>query len=232
MTQKTAFSAVIPCGGKGARMGAGENKLFLPLLGKPCLWYTLRAMEDAEAVSEVVLSVREEEKARIAAICRDAGLQKKIRFVPGGITRQDSVKNGVYAAAHAYVLVHDGARCLIRPEEINRVAQEAILFGAAAMGVFLKDTVKRVDAENIILETVPRENLVRIQTPQAFCKADYLFAVAAAEREGYTGTDECALLEKMGMRIHLTEGSEENLKLTTPDDLRVAEGILQRRGEV
>ena len=229
MGQKLAFSAVLPCGGRGARMGAGENKLFLPVLGEPCLIHTLRAMDAANGVSDIILSVREEEKERFSRLCEAAKLRKPIRFAPGGETRQASVKNGVSAAMSAYVLVHDGARCLILPQEIDRVCEDAVRFGAAAMGVRMKDTVKRVENDGRITETVPREHLVRIQTPQAFRKEDYLCALEAAEKEGFEGTDESALLERMGIFMHFPDGSEENLKLTTPDDLRVAESILLRR---
>ena len=223
-------TCVLPCGGVGARMGAGKNKLFLPLLGRSVISYTLRAMEEARLVSEIVLSAKEGEEETLLAACRAAGLTKPVHLAPGGEERQQSVKNGVRLAAHDWVLVHDGARSLILPEEVDRVIEDAFCYGAAAMGVYMKDTVKRVKDGRITV-TVPREDLVRIQTPQVFQKKDYLRAAQKAEEEGFVATDECALLERIGIFAALTEGSEENLKLTTPDDLSVAESILLRRGE-
>ena len=224
---KEKISVIIPCAGKGSRMGYTQNKLFLPLLGKPCLSHTLAVFDGVDDVAEIILCVAEGEEDAIRALCN--GVKVPVRFVKGGTTRQESVKNGLLAAHGEWVLVHDGARCLVSQDIILCTIADAKIYGAAACGVRMKDTVKVVDDSGNIVKTVPRENLVRIQTPQVFRKAELLRAYEIAEEDGFTGTDEASLAEHAGVCVHVAEGSEENLKLTTPDDILVAESILKRR---
>ncbi len=178
------WSVIIPCGGKGTRMGGSENKLFLNICGKPCLYYTLSAFRKLPFVSEILLPTKPGDEARIREICAAANVEAVI--VPGGSTREESVKNGVSAAKEDWVMVHDGARCLIDEETILKTTRAALENGAAACGVQVKDTLKKTDENGFIAETVSREHLIRIQTPQAVRRETLLTAYKKAQSDGFS----------------------------------------------
>ncbi len=225
-------SAVIPAAGNSSRMDMGQSKQFLPLLGIPAIVYTLRAFEQADSIDELVLVCKEGDKAQLAACVRTAGVTKPVVYAPGGANRQQSVFNGVSACASKaeYVAIHDGARPLITPELIQQVIKEAFAWGAAALGVPVKDTIKIVGPQGVIAATPDRSALWAVQTPQVFEKTSYLSAAAQAVRQGMEYTDDCQLMEQLGRQVHLCMGSYENIKLTTKEDLTVAQAILHRRG--
>ena len=221
-------SAVIAAAGQSRRMG--ENKLLLELAGLPVIIHTLLAFERAPSVSEIVLVASEKDIVEIGRLCAAFEFSKLAQVVRGGDTRQQSVLAGVLAASPeaAFVAVHDGARPLVTLELIERVVAEGIACGAAAPGIPVKDTVKRV-RDGMIEETVDRETLVQIQTPQVFDVALLKGALSAAEASGRTVTDECQAVEAIGGRIRVCPGEGENLKLTTPEDVAAAEAILENR---
>ena len=224
------IGVVIPAAGQGSRMRVGYNKQFLTLMGHPILAHTVRLFEDSNYVSEIVIVGA---AADIPVIEDLVNLYKfdKVLICIGGVQRQDSVRAGVQALSTTIqrIVVHDGARPLLTLEEFNRFMEETEKFPAAIMGIPLKDTVKRVDTSDKVLETLPREGLRAVQTPQIFDRGILEEAHHQAESVEYYGTDDATLLEWMGYPVHMVQGSQENIKVTTPDDLWLAERILAQR---
>lgn len=220
-------SAIIAAGGKGTRMGAGINKVYLPLCGKEILARTLSVFEACSCVDEVIVVTGESELERLQELSKKYKFQKISAAVSGGATRGKSVFHGLCRASGDFILIHDAARALITEDEIFRVLTDCKQYGAAALGVKCKDTLKRADQNGFIAETLDRENTYQIQTPQAFSRDIIQRAYDASQ--DFAATDDCALVEKLGIPIKITEGSYENIKLTTPSDLAVGEEILKRR---
>ena len=224
-------SAVVAAAGGSSRMG-GVNKLLLPLEGIPVLARTLRALDEARLVDEIVVAAREEDLLTIGDLCRTYGVTKPVKIVRGGETRAASVLAAAMECREdgAFIAVHDGARPLAEPALIDSVIQLAFRTNAAAAAVPVKDTIK-VTAEGKIVSTPDRETLRAVQTPQVFDGALLRAALQAAVDGGIPVTDDCSAVERMGKEIYLTEGSYENIKITTPEDLALAAAILQRREE-
>ena len=224
-------SAVVAAAGGSSRMG-GVNKLLLPLEGIPVLARTLRALDEARLVDEIVVAAREEDLLTIGDLCRTYGVTKPVKIVRGGETRAASVLAAAMECREdgAFIAVHDGARPLAEPALIDSVIQLAFRTNAAAAAVPVKDTIK-VTAEGKIVSTPDRETLRAVQTPQVFDGALLRAALQAAVEGGIPVTDDCSAVERMGKEIYLTEGSYENIKITTPEDMALAAAILQRREE-
>ena len=215
---------IVPAAGESRRMGGG-NKLLLPLEGEPVLAHTLRAIE-------IILATRTECLAEMAELCRRCGLQKPVRVVVGGETRTHSVLAAALEANEKarLIAVHDGARPLIRPEQID----ELIRFGertyAAAPAVPVSDTIKRTEpSTGRVLETPDRAALFAVQTPQVFQAELLKAALQSAVNAEVTLTDDCSAVERLGKEVYLTAGDPENIKITRPLDLRLAEAILAER---
>lgn len=224
--------AIVLGGGSGQRMGAGVNKVLLPLRGVPAI---VRSVAPFSGLCKgAVVVARAEEVEDMRALLRRFGLGRFVLdVVPGGDTRQASVKSGMDALpgdAQA-ILVHDGARCLVTEAVIRRVLESVEAKGSGVAAVPVTDTVKRADPDGLVRETLNREELYAMQTPQGFVAEDLFAAHEKAAREGYLATDDAALVEAFGKPVYLTEGSRENLKLTTPVDLAFAEAILRDREE-
>lgn len=222
-------TAVIVAGGQGRRMGASVNKVFLQLDGKEILAHTVAAFEQSPEISEIVIVAQEEDRERMTALSNQCGFSKVKKIVKGGASRQKSVYEGLKAASGSIVLIHDGARALIDRQGIQQVLADCIRYGAAAIGVSCKDTLKQIGPEGFIERTLDRESIWQIQTPQAFYLEDIVKCHREALAEGFEATDDCALAERYGARVFVTRGSYENLKITTPEDLEVAQKILERR---
>ena len=222
---------VIPAAGQGKRMGAGCNKQFLALRGQPILAHTVRLFEESSYVSEIVIVGAESDLLVIKELVYHHKFDKVVAIIQGGTQRQDSVRAGVQALSPTIqrVVVHDGARPLLTLQAFHEFLGETEAFSAAIMGIQLKDTVKRVDISGKVLETLPRERLRAVQTPQIFDRGILEEAHQQAVSVGYYGTDDAALLEWMGYPVQIVEGSQENIKVTTPDDLWLAERILAQR---
>ncbi len=225
--EDAVISAVIVAAGNSTRMGA--NKQLLMLGDRPVIAHTLAAFENTPIVSEIVLVTREEDIDLLRGIAAQYGITKLAAVVTGGAERQDSVANGIAACRDdaAYFAIHDGARPLITPKLITEVIETAMCDGAAAAAVRVKDTVKVADERGFIIDTPDRAALWNVQTPQVFERALYLDAMAQAKVRGHSVTDDCRLAELAGYRVRLVEGSYANLKITTPEDIRMAEGWLQ-----
>lgn len=217
-------SAVIVAAGKGERMGAGMNKAYLPLCGKTVIELAVTPFEQCSKIGEIIVVTDDVQKCKNIL----SGFSKVTAVVSGGRTRKESVKNGLYAAKGGICAIHDGARALITENEIDRVIEDAKEYGAAALGVKCKDTLKKADKDGFIAETPNRDFLYQIQTPQVF-KTEEILKMHEAETGDFT--DDCAVAEKFGKRIKITEGSYENIKITTPEDLALAETILKKRGK-
>lgn len=227
-----SFKAVIPVAGQGKRMQSDINKQFMLLQGMPIIVHTLRIFQAATIINEIVLICGPgEEQYYKQEVLRDYGITKPVTVVTGGKERQDSVYYGLQSISevNCYVMIHDGVRPLVTLDLISRMAEEVVLTGAVVAGVPVKDTIKRTDAGGYIIDTVQRENLWQIQTPQAFELGLVKQAHERARAEAFYGTDDATLLERQGVGIKIIYGSYENIKITTPEDIVVAETILQGR---
>ena len=226
-----ALCAVIVAAGSSRRMG-GENKLLLPLAGTPVLAHTLSAFEKCAAVRDIVLVCREQDILPYTELAQSFGISKLRTVTRGGDTRTASVLAGVQAAPGDTVLVavHDGARPLVSEAVITEAAYAAAEHGAAAPVVPVKDSIKRI-ADGKIAADVPRDTLAAVQTPQVFDRTLLLRALETAAQQGRSFTDDCAAVEALGQAVQATHGSYENLKITTPEDILVAQALLQKEDD-
>ena len=223
------ISAIIVAGGRGRRMGADINKVFLPLCGKEILAHTLTAFEACDKIDETVVVTAAGDIERVKDIAARYGIKKLVSIAEGGNERQDSVYNGLRAAAGELAVIHDGARCLITPDEISAVIDDAVKYGAAALGVTVKDTLKAIDEHGSITGTIDRERIVQIRTPQVFPTAVIKTMHEDISARGIAVTDDCSVYEYFGKTVHVTIGSYDNIKLTTPEDITIGEQIIRRR---
>ena len=226
-------SAIIVAAGGSKRMGTADSKQFIPLLERPVIEYTLGAFQKCGLIKEIVVVSRDQDAQRIKEIADNNGFSKLKSVVSGGDSRAHSVQNGIAAASKKaeYYAIHDGARPLITVEEIERVCDAAFETGAATLGTPVTDTIKIVDGSDMIESTPLRSQLRAVQTPQVFESELYSFALDNAEDSLDGFTDDCSLIENMGGEVMVVEGNKENIKLTTPIDIIIAESILKSRGE-
>lgn len=209
-------------------MGRTESKLFLMLGDMPVLAHTLRAFERAESVDEIIIAAREEDILLIWDMISEFQIGKVSKIINGGTNRTESV----YAALREVsddtklIAVHDGARPLIEPKLIDFAIAEATKHGAVTLGAKVKDTIKRVGANGVIDETLERDSLYHIQTPQVFRTNIILEAYETAINRGLDYTDDCGSVETLGIAVHIIEGDYKNIKITTAEDLIIAEGLL------
>ena len=226
-------SAIIVAAGGSTRMGTSDSKQFIPLHGRPVIEYTLRAFQICPLIREIIVVSREQDVQRIFRLAEDNGFDKVKAVVKGGSCRAESVKNGIQAANKEaqYLAIHDGARPLITVSDIKAVCEAAFESGAATLGTAVTDTIKIVDSADVIQTTPVRNTLRAVQTPQVFEKEMYTFALDnAVSLESVT--DDCSLIEQMHGEVQVVEGSRENIKLTTPIDIILAESILNKRTSV
>ena len=224
-------SAIIVAAGGSTRMGTAGSKQFITLLNKPVIAYTLAAFQECSLINEIIVVCREEDRERIASVAEEYGISKLKTTVTGGSTRPRSVSNGVKAVSveAKYLAIHDGARPLITAEEIAAVVEKAFETDAATLGTPVTDTVKVVDENHQITGTPDRSTLRAVQTPQVFFRELYEFALEKAGDKLDTFTDDCSVVENMGVVVEVVDGSSENIKLTTPVDVIIAESIAGRR---
>ncbi|HOR21966.1 MAG: 2-C-methyl-D-erythritol 4-phosphate cytidylyltransferase [Ruminococcus sp.] len=220
-------SAIIVCAGNSTRMG-GVNKILMPLGERLVIGVTMLAFEQVEEVSEIVIVAREADIPAIQAEAQAAGITKLSACTTGGATRQESVINGIRQIGKSsnLVAIHDGARPLVKPEHIRRVIKDASVFGGATLGVPVKDTIKTVDG-GLIIDTPPRKSLYITQTPQIFKRDLYFEGIDFALEHGLDFTDDCQLVEAIGGKVYMTTGDYTNIKITTPEDIRLAETLLE-----
>ena len=224
---------LILAGGKGSRFGAKKNKVLLPLCGKPVLFYSIKAFASAGIFDKIIIVSGENERHEVEEILKNLNIVN-YEIVSGGLERQDSVMNGLNAILldkdfddEGIVLIHDSARPLVSVEEILSVFEAVKSHKAATLGTLVKDTIKRGDPQDFVIETLDRNELWQISTPQGFEIRLLERAYESAKKEGFHGTDDCMLLERIGKSVKLIKGSYKNIKITTLEDLKIAEVFLE-----
>ena len=230
MLNKKFVSAVIVAAGSSTRMKSNISKQLIQIGGKAVLQRTVSAFAQSGVVDEIIIVCPEKDIDNFKMLFESNNADIPIKFTAGGNTRQKSVGNGVSLVNENcdVIAVHDGARPLVKPEDIKRVIKDALTFGAAALAVPVKDTVKL--AENFTVEsTPPRDKLFIIQTPQVFDKNTYVKAYQKAIADGHDFTDDCQLIESVGGKVHITLGDYTNIKITTAEDIATAETFLKMR---
>ena len=223
--------AIIPAAGEGRRMGGTVEKQFLQLQGMPVLAHTLGVFEKSPEVDGVVLVVSPQQRQALKErVLGPYPCRKLLGVVDGGSERQDSVARGLEAVPGdcELVVVHDGVRPLVTVELLGAVLEAANHHGAALAAIPAGETVKRAK-EEVVAETLERETIWLAQTPQAFQTSLLRLAYEKASRDKMMVTDDAALVESLGVSVHLVPGSPENIKVTTPTDLIIAEALLKKR---
>ena len=217
-------AALLLCAGRGERLGRGEHKALVPLAGRPLFAWSLEALTNARSVEAIVVVGP---VAKLKAAAGGTGVERVVAWTEGGRERQDSVARGLSSLPPGIdlVAIHDCARALVTTEVIDRVIADALAHGAAIAAVPVEDTLKRASL-GVIEQTVPRAGLWRAQTPQVF-RRDWLEEAHAAALG--LATDDAALLEAAGRRVHVSQGDPMNFKITAPNDLAVAGAILAAR---
>lgn len=220
-------SAIIACAGSFSRMN-GVNKQLLELDGIPVAVRSMLAFEQLDEVTEIIVSARENEIDEYKKLAEKHGVTKLKAVVKGGETRQQSIFSAYKEVSKEtrYVAVHDGARPLVSPENIKQCIRDASIFGGAVLGVPVKDTIKNVDG-GLITDTPDRRKLYITQTPQIFRKDIYVKGINFALSHELDFTDDCQLAEAVGAKVAMTESSYRNIKITTPEDIAVAEILLK-----
>ena len=224
-------SAVIVSAGNSTRMG-GVNKQFLEIDGMPVIARSIKAFQDNSTIDEIVIVTRSQDIEKVSELVKKYNFSKVDKIVCGGDSRQESVLNGLNCISTEadLIAIHDGARPLVSEKVITETIIMAKKYGAAATGVKVKDTVKQVDDNNTIVATPDRAYLRFIQTPQIFDKTLYLDAVNSVENSK-DFTDDCMLIEAYGKTVKFVDGDYENIKITTPEDVELAESYLKRKGK-
>jgi 2-C-methyl-D-erythritol 4-phosphate cytidylyltransferase len=225
--------AIVVAGGRGRRMKAGGPKQYLKLAGKTILHHTLEAVAAAELIDQIVLVVPRGD----VMFCREQyaaqpRLSKIAGVVLGGANRQESVAKGLAAIEKMkplpdVVAVHDGVRPFVDPSMFDRAVRIAVNFGGALVALPVKETIKVITDDGFIRQTPDRRWLYQAQTPQAFQYHTIVDAYRQAEKDGFVGTDDCQLVERIGGRVVVIEGQESNIKITTPLDMIVAKALLK-----
>jgi len=222
--------ALIAAAGKGQRMGGRVRKQFISLRGMPLLLYALRAFEEFKGIEHIYLVIDEGDFEYCKGeIIQKYGIKKVVQLVPGGHRRQDSVWNGLEAMeGHCdMVVVHDGVRPFVSPGILKRLMGAMRDYQAVITAIPAHDTIKRVDAAGNVVDTLQRDALFHVQTPQGFRYDVIKEAYERASREGAEGTDDAYFVERMGIQVKVIEGSPLNIKITTPEDIALANWILQ-----
>lgn len=223
------LTAIIVAAGDSRRMGF--DKLFAAIAGEPVIAHTIRAFERARSVDGIIVVAREDRHDEIKTIVRDENFKKVKSIIPGGKRRQDSVRAGLdhLESVIRYVAVHDAARPLVTPEQIERVIEQCRIHGTAALAEPINDTLKRAAADLLVTESVDRQELYAMQTPQIFARQLIEEAYRAVYAENASVTDEASAVERLGRKVALVLNDDFNFKITYPRDLPLAEFVLKQR---
>lgn len=230
MLNEKFISVIIAAAGMSNRMGSKINKQFISIDNKPILAYTIEKFESCNYVDEIIVVAKDEEIEYCKReIVRKYGFNKVFKVVRGGKTRQDSAYNGLLALDEKadIVLIHDGARPFVKKENIIDGIKGVLEYDACVIGVPVKDTIKVVNSSNDVDKTPNRDKIWAAQTPQCFKHNIIMEAYKKAIRDGFIGTDDSMLVERIGYNVKMVMGSYENIKITTPEDLIVAESFLK-----
>ena len=221
-------AAIVVAAGKGERLKSKVRKPFVLLGKEPILIWVLKALEACAQIGEIVLVVNQADMAKARSAVNRAKLKKVAKIVVGGKRRLDSVKNGLSEvnAEAKYVLIHDGCRPFVDKKIISSVIEEMEIFGAAIPCIAVKPTIKEVEKGNFVVATLNRQSLAEVQTPQGFKKEILVRAYVKALAEAVDATDDSALVERLGIKVKVIEGSFKNIKITTPEDLKYAKTLI------
>lgn len=225
---------VIAAAGTGTRMGSKINKQYMLLKSRPVLAYSLDVFEEFDLADEIVIVANPKETDYCEKeIVRKYGYRKVSCVIPGGKERQDSVRTGLKQLKPDtdFVAVHDGARPLLSIKLIRELLAEAEEWGAAVPGIIATDTLKLIDRDDFVCQTLDRSSIVSIQTPQIFKFEELLAAYDQAYEEGFIATDDASLFEAYIGRVKVVKGDYRNIKITTPEDLKIAEVLLSNNRE-
>lgn len=222
-----SVGVVIAAAGQGKRMRKGMNKQYMELGDRPMIVHTLEIFERMAEIDDVVVVTGEKDVTKCQDLCRSYGLHKVTRIVPGGKTRQESVRLGLEELQTDWVLVHDGARPFVSEGAVRVLLARVAEHGAAILGVPVKETVKKVNPDGVIEETPDRQSMWVVQTPQAFRLSELKKAHKAALGDEFEATDDAMLMEHIGIDVHIVHGDYRNIKITTPEDVWFAEAILK-----
>jgi len=223
------LTAIIVAGGSSRRMGF--DKTFALLADRPVIAHSIGAFDAAECVSEIVVVGREDRLEELRVLVRQNGFDKVRQVIRGGVHRQDSVRAGLNALSDGclYVAVHDAARPLVTPSQIAAVFAAATRHGGASLAAPVSDTLKRADNDGFACESLDRESVFAMQTPQIFSRGLLLSAYDQIARDNVSITDEVSALQHLGRKVMLVPAGDVNLKITFPADLALAELVLARR---
>ena len=224
--------AIIVAAGKSKRMGKNINKVFFPLLNKPMIYYTIKNFQECNLVDEIIVVTQKNDIKKINDVRQKFNFNQIKKIVIGGKERQDSVYNGLMSIKNAkdndIVVVHNGSNPLVKKNEIADCINAAKKYGAAVAGFPLKDTIKKI-SNNFVEKTIDRSDIYQMQTPQAIKYKLFLDAFKNAKQKKLKVTDDVSLAEALGKKVKIVPCSYQNIKITTPEDLRIAEGILMKR---
>jgi 2-C-methyl-D-erythritol 4-phosphate cytidylyltransferase len=227
-----SIGVIIPAAGRGKRFGGGLPKQYHLLRNEPIIVHSVRTALAVKGVLAVVIAVAHEDEL-CAKVLQDAGvIDERLHIITGGSERQHSIQNALNCEALLapdVILVHDGVRPLATANLFSRVADGCIEHAAVIPVMPVVDTIKRVDGNGTVIETVPRGDLRRVQTPQAFRAADIRSAYRSASAAGTFGTDDASLIEAYGSTVHTVIGEEWNIKVTSPVDLILAESLFSQK---
>lgn len=224
--KRPSVSAIVPAAGTGSRMNSKTKKQFLEINGKPVIAHTLIRLSFCEKIDEIIVVTGKDDILYMTDIIKAFGINKVGVVTAGGATRQESVEKGALEAKGDYLLIHDGARPLITRKEIEGAIEAGIKYRAAAVGIPLEDTIKLSDEDGFSIKTLPRDNIIRIQTPQVIEKKLYFEALSFAKENNISATDDISLVEALGIKPKITPGSRMNIKITRPDDIETAEKLI------
>ncbi|MDQ0418240.1 2-C-methyl-D-erythritol 4-phosphate cytidylyltransferase [Croceifilum oryzae] len=228
-----SVGVVIPAAGQGKRMGSKVSKQFLLLDGQPILVHTLRLFETHPQVDEIILVMKKEEIRGTEEMLRSYGFAKVKAIVEGGKERQESVHMGLQHCQSDWILIHDAVRPFVTHEALDRLIREVKVTKAAILAVPVKDTIKQINSEGWVTSTPARSELISVQTPQGFSRDLIVQAHEKALEDPNWATDDSMLIEQIGFPVKVVEGEYNNIKITTPEDLVLAEKIWEiRRVEV
>lgn len=222
-------SAIVPAAGIGTRMGTEKKKQFLSVNNIPIIIHTLEKLSKSDMIDEIIVVTGKEDVDSLKKLTAGYKIGKIAAVTEGGETRQQSVRNGALLARGNYLLIHDGVRPLVSEAEIGAAVKAAFEHRAAAAGIPLSDTIKLSDENGFSIKTLPRENIIRIQTPQVLEKELYFRAYEYAEANKIEATDDISLAELLDVKPKITEGSIKNIKITRPEDIEIAE-LLMKKG--
>lgn len=231
----SSVAAIIVAAGRGLRMGMPQKKQYLMLCGRPVIAHTLLAFDRCDAIKEIFLVIGKEDRETCKSqILAAEKLNKPIHLVSGGEQRQQSVLNGLIAMGECFewVAIHDGVRPMVTPKDISQYIHAAEKNGALIPANLPADTVKQVNGDDYVTATLNRPSLRMVQTPQVFRYSIIWKAHHLAQSEGYTGTDDAELVERMGIAVKVVQGRPDNIKITTPADIIIAQALIsaQRDG--